>query len=292
MEIRSFLKGWSVTVGIFAIAIVIQFGFLINDFNPLFIVLPIVVSNIFGILIGWNNVLRLRLKKAIADRSRMFSSISHEFRTPLNAITGFAQLILADPRVNTDENLRDYVHEILHAGEHFLILVNDILDLSRLEAGKLSINKTMVRLPDIIDVVVSILEPLSNDKEIKIVKNFSNVEEVYADEVRLKQVLVNLVSNAIKYNVQRGKITISCSYSAENRVLIEVEDNGIGIPATHHDKIFQLFERTNDMPGTVEGTGVGLSLSRDLVRVMGGTIGLKSQPDVGSTFWIELPATN
>jgi PAS domain S-box-containing protein len=239
--------------------------------------------------------LELTAANAEADRanqakSDFLSRMSHELRTPLNAILGFGQLLemrAEDPRD------RESVEQILKGGRHLLGLINEVLDISRIEAGQLSLSPEPVAISDAVKRVVDLSRPLANEGRIELQIDSSAILErhVLADSQRLQQVLLNLVSNGIKYTQQGGRVTVVCQPSTGNRVRISVSDTGPGIAPALQSRLFTPFERLGAEMGGVEGTGLGLALSKRLVEAMGGVIGLDSVPGRGSTFWVELPET-
>ncbi len=228
-------------------------------------------------------------EQASKAKSDFLSSMSHELRTPMNAILGFTQLLEYEKdSLTTSQN--ESVEEILKAGNHLLTLINEILDLARIEAGKLTVSLEPVEVQPVIEEVLGIISPLASNKRIKIDHNLDlcNGIYVYADRIRLKQVLLNLLSNAVKYNQDEGCIRVDCSVK-DGKAHFLVEDTGVGIDDQEIDQIFEPFTRILD-ERIIEGTGIGLTLSKQLIALMNGTISVKSELGEGSTFWIELPA--
>lgn len=228
-------------------------------------------------------------ERASQAKSDFLSSMSHELRTPMNAILGFAQLLQYDSDHKLSPTQDESVEEIIKAGNHLLTIINDILDLARVEAGKMSISIEPVEVSPVIDEVVSITQPLAKKRNIKLIVDecACHSQFVFADRTRLKQVLLNLMSNAVKYNREGGEISFIC-HVQNDKVSFSVTDTGIGIVEEEMDSIFEPFTRvpSNDI---VEGTGIGLTLSKQLVSLMDGSISLTSESGKGSTFWIELP---
>ena len=219
-------------------------------------------------------------------KSEFLSRMSHELRTPLNAIIGFAQLLDMDQI--TDEQ-RESVRYISRAGHHLLDLINEVLDISRIETGQMTISPESVALEDLLGEVIGLVGPLSADRAITVeALDPACARHVLADRQRLKQVFLNLLSNAIKYNRDGGSIRVSCSLVSPERLRIAVEDRGHGIAPEQMDRLFRPFERLGAEQGQVEGTGMGLALSKGLMEAMGGRIGVESTPGVGSIFWVEL----
>jgi PAS domain S-box-containing protein len=230
-------------------------------------------------------------EKANQAKSDFLSSMSHELRSPLNAILGFAQLMQSDDPPPTPGQSESIV-QILNAGWYLLELINEILDLATIESGKLSMSLEPVSLDDLLLECQSMIEPLAQRRGLRM--SFPPGDKkfhVHADRTRIKQVLINLLSNAIKYNSAGGSVAVECSANpSSGRVRITVTDTGAGLPP---EKIAQLFQPFNRLgrEGGEEGTGIGLVVSRRLVELMNGIIGVESSVGTGSVFWIELPST-
>lgn len=219
-------------------------------------------------------------------KSDFLSSMSHELRTPMNAIMGFAQVLEYDEVLTADQ--QDSIHEILKAGKHLLELINEVLDLAKVESGRLDLSIEPVELAPVIDECHSLLLPLATAREIQL--EIAPVVEpwIRADRIRLKQVLLNLLSNAIKYNRTGGHVYLS-THSENGRLRLCIADTGIGIDETLHDQIFQPFSRLGQEASVIEGTGIGLTITQRLVQMMGGQIGFESQKGKGSLFWVSFP---
>ena len=229
-------------------------------------------------------------ERASLAKSDFLSRMSHELRTPLNAILGFGQLLECDPRYPLSDNQRDHIKEILHAGSHLLELINEVLDLARVEAGKLTVSHESVNVPSVLQECITLIQPLAETRHISIKNIECNCEfTVQADRTRLKQVLINLLTNAVKYNRENGSVTIKC-FTKGSHTEIHITDTGAGLTASQQKKLFVAFNRINE-DSSIEGTGIGLALSKRLMELMHGSIGMDSIPGVGSTFWIRLPAT-
>jgi PAS domain S-box-containing protein len=228
---------------------------------------------------------REEAERANRAKSEFLSRMSHELRTPLNSILGFGQLLEMD---GLSDAQREPVHYILESGSHLLGLINEVLDISRIEAGRLTIHPEPVLVRVLLGEVVSMLAPIAAGRRV-VVEAVPMAAEycVLADPQRLKQVLLNLGSNAIKYNREGGNVTIVCEPS-ESRLRILVRDTGHGITAQRISQAFEPFERLGAELGDVEGTGLGLTLARQLMEGMGGTLTVQSEPGVGSTFTAEL----
>jgi signal transduction histidine kinase/CheY-like chemotaxis protein len=226
-----------------------------------------------------------QLRAANAAKSEFLSRMSHELRTPLNAVLGFGQLLEMD---ELTAEQRDGVLQILRAGKHLLELINEVLDLARIESGRLSLSPEPTAVRDLIDEAVTLIGPLADDAQIDLHLKVEDAT-VLADRQRLKQVLLNLLSNAVKYNRAGGSVWISSHPGAGERAYITVVDTGPGIAAASLERLFEPFERLGAEETGVEGSGLGLSLTKRLVEAMAGTIEVDSEPDRGSTFRIGFP---
>jgi signal transduction histidine kinase/ActR/RegA family two-component response regulator len=228
-------------------------------------------------------------------KSAFLSSMSHELRTPLNAILGFAQILAADNLPTTPEQKKEFAGHILKSGRHLLTLINEILDLAKVEAGALTLSMEPVGLADILAECRTMIEPLAAARGIRMRFPDPGASEtaaqVAADRTRLKQVLLNLLSNAVKYNREGGEVTVACTACGPDRLRLSVQDTGMGLRPDQVAALFQPFNRLGQENGAQEGTGIGLVFTRRLVELMKGEIGVTSTPGVGSTFWIELSAS-
>ncbi|MBT9569155.1 MAG: PAS domain S-box protein [Thiobacillus sp.] len=231
---------------------------------------------------------RFAAVKANLAKSDFLSSMSHELRTPLNAILGFAQLLEAGTPPPTDAQLVR-LHQIIKAGWYLLDLINEILDLAVVESGQLSLSREAVSLIDVIRECQAMIEPQAQQRGVQIdFLPFDHGWFANADRTRVKQVLINLLSNAIKYNRKLGTVKVACTESLPNRLRISVKDSGEGLSEENMAQLFQPFNRLGQETGGEEGTGIGLVVTKRLVELMGGTIGVESTVGVGSEFWIEL----
>jgi PAS domain S-box-containing protein len=228
-------------------------------------------------------------EKASQAKSEFLSAMSHELRTPLNAILGFAQLLsLDEATLNADQ--QDNVNEILRAGEHLLELINEVLDLAKIEAGRIDLTLGPIHIDKILDECCKLLQPLVQAKQIRYeCRASSSPYQVRGDYIRVKQVLLNLLSNALKYNRPQGSVRVEQTLCDNHRLRVAVHDTGIGIREADLARLFQPFQRLNASHADVEGTGIGLAISKRLIEAMGGCIGAESRPGEGSVFWLELP---
>ncbi|MDP2202866.1 MAG: PAS domain S-box protein, partial [Methylicorpusculum sp.] len=231
---------------------------------------------------------RLFADKANRAKSDFLSRMSHELRTPLNAILGFAQLLEAGSPKPTDIQIIR-LQEILKAGWYLLDLINEILDLALIESGKLSLSQEPVSLIDLIIECQAMIEPKLQERDITLtIMPFTDASFIFADRTRVKQALINLLSNAIKYNCEHGTIEVKLSSNTPDRIRISITDSGMGLSQEKLEQLFQPFNRLGQENGNMEGTGIGLVVTKQLVELMGGNIGVESKMGVGSVFWIEL----
>jgi len=242
------------------------------------------------------NYVELENAKALAEKanlakSEFLSSMSHELRTPLNAVLGFAQLMASDtPPPTAAQKLS--IDQILQAGWYLLHLINEILDLAMIESGKVTMSKESMALAEVLQDCHAMIEPQAQKRQIQLIfPRLGNSFYVQADRTRVKQVMINLLSNAIKYSHVGGKVTVSCAMSSENRVRVVVKDTGVGLAPEQVTQLFQLFNRLGQ-DASIEGTGIGLVVTKQLVELMGGQIGVTSAVGVGSEFWVEFIASS
>jgi signal transduction histidine kinase/CheY-like chemotaxis protein len=231
---------------------------------------------------------KLEADKANHAKSDFLSRMSHEFRTPLNAIIGFGQLL---ERQNPTEAQRNRIRHVLSAGRHLLNLINEVLDISRIEAGNLQLSLEPVAVASMLEETVELIQPMAAERSLEVSITPSTTAKntyIFADRQRLKQVLLNLLSNAVKYTPQ-GAITISHVLHGKDGLRIFVVDTGPGIPPQKLERVFNAFDRLGAEQTQIEGTGLGLALSQRLIQAMKGSIGVSSVVGKGSTFWIELP---
>ncbi|EJZ19921.1 HAMP domain-containing sensor histidine kinase, partial [Rhizobium sp. Pop5] len=218
-------------------------------------------------------------------KSEFLSRMSHELRTPLNSVLGFAQLLEMDV---DDPESRESVAQILRAGRHLLSLIDEVLDMARIEAGRMDLAVEAQPVAEVIEEAVALAKPLCGKQQIRIEVIEAEPDlMVLADRRRLLQVLLNLLSNAVKYNRPQGSVTVS--YRAlDDRIRIEVSDTGPGIPAERVARLFTPFDRLGAERISQEGTGLGLALSKHLIDAMGGTLGFSNRKG-GATFHVDLP---
>ena len=235
---------------------------------------------------------RAAAEKANLAKSEFLSSMSHELRTPLNAVLGFAQLMeSATPLPTPAQKLS--IEQILKGGWYLLHLINEILDLAAIESGKVAMTQEIMSLTEVLQDCRTLIEPQANSRGIQIA--FPPSDDflyVNADPTRVKQVIINLLSNAIKYNNADGAVVVRCTMIDESRVRVSVSDTGAGLAPEQLTQLFQPFNRLGQANGSEEGTGIGLVVTKQLIELMGGSVGVESTVGVGSVFWVELPASS
>ena len=233
---------------------------------------------------------KLVAENANLAKSDFLSSMSHELRSPLNAILGFAQLLESDS-MPPSPSQKESIDQILQAGWHLLKLVNEILDLARIESGKLSLSPEPLSMAEVMLECQAMIESQAQKRGISMTfPPFDIPYFVHADRTRVKQVLINLLSNAIKYNKARGTVVVDCFASTPERIRVSVKDTGEGLPPEKLAQLFQPFNRLGQETRAEEGTGIGLVVAKQLAELMGGEIGVESTVGVGSVFWFELIA--
>ncbi len=229
--------------------------------------------------------------KADNFKSEFLSQMSHELRTPLNAIIGFAQILLQSKKPILDQKHVSDVSLILESGKHLLRLINEILDLSKIESGKMSVNIDAINLNKLLVEIIASIRPMAQKANITLIDFMSASDEIYilADEFRFRQVILNLVANGIKYNKAGGSVSLKHELIKDNYIRINVQDTGMGIPENFQNKIFKPFERGGAEFTQIEGTGIGLSVTKKLVELMNGCIDFHSAEDEGSCFYVDIP---
>ena len=251
------------------------------------------------LLIGADNSVRKQFEaeltqaKAVAEKANLaksdfLSNMSHELRSPLNAILGFAQLMASDSAPQT-ESQKESTGQILQAGWYLLDLINEILDLALIESGKLLLSLEPMSLDEVMLECQSMIEPQAGKYQVSM--DFRAMPQpcfVRADRTRVKQILLNLLSNAIKYNHAGGTVSIECTLRSPERIRISVSDTGPGLDTDKLAKLFQPFNRLGQQASGEEGTGIGLVMTKRLIELMGGVIGVESTVGVGSVFWVEM----
>lgn len=234
---------------------------------------------------------RAQADKANRAKSEFLSSMSHELRTPLNAVLGFAQLMASDTPPPSASQQRS-LEQILNGGWYLLRLINEILDLSMIESGRVAMSREAMALTEVLRDCRAMIMPQAQKRHIAL--SFPTLDQpfyVHADLTRVKQVVINLLSNAIKYNRTSGSVQVECKRHGD-KVRLSVRDTGNGLSAEQLQQLFQPFNRLGQEAGTEEGTGIGLVVTKQLVELMGGTLGVESEVGVGTLFWIELAASS
>lgn len=231
------------------------------------------------------------LEHANRAKSDFISSMSHELRTPLNAILGFAQFLLSDPNATLRDCERDSIRHIISGGEQLQALVNEVLDLAKIESGKFSMQIAEISPCDVIEESMDTIRALADKQSILLINETQDMAlpSIWADPKRFRQILLNLLSNAVKYNRDSGRVSLTAQRTTDNMMRFSVTDTGPGISKAMQEHIFVPFNRLDMEHSTHEGTGIGLTISHNLIELMGGRIGFESTPGKGSTFWIDIP---
>ena len=223
-------------------------------------------------------------------KSEFLSTMSHELRTPMNAILGFGQILELNPKEPLSDGQKFCVDHIMGGGKHLLELINQVLDLVKIETGKMTLSVEQVQLNELCQECLSLIDTQAEKRGLRIDSNLGAVNYIKADYTRFKQVLLNLLSNAVKYNREGGTITLTCKEVPDNMMRVSVTDSGEGIAKGEQIKLFQPFNRLGHEAGEIEGTGIGLTITKQLIEAMNGRVGFESEVGEGSTFWVEIPA--
>lgn len=230
-------------------------------------------------------------EEANLAKSAFLANMSHELRTPLNAVLGFAQLLrdYSDQPLTAEQT--EHLDQVLRGGRHLLALVDEVLDLSRIETGQLDVTPESLQPAALVEECIALVNPQAEGRGITVSEACDTAQsfQVMADPMRLRQVLINLLSNAVKYNRDHGAVIVTVTPKGDDMVRFSVADTGIGIPAAEQEAIFQPFLRIHQEDRTVDGTGIGLAIAKELAGLMGGRLEMESEAGIGSTFWLDLP---
>ena len=230
------------------------------------------------------------LREASAAKSKFLANMSHELRTPLNAILGFAELLIDEPQGDYEADRRkQFLEQIYKSGKHLLDLINDILDLAKVEAGQMDLRRLAFSLRGVVRSAIDTVQPLAAAKKLSLIVEQTADTALFADQGKVSQMLLNLLSNAIKFTPEGGRITVAVA-ELDNEVRLSVADTGIGITAADQEKLFVEFQQVGERPsGEQQGTGLGLALTRRLAELHGGRVWVESEPGAGSRFYVALP---
>ena len=243
-----------------------------------------------------NNNLSKAVKAANAAsraKSEFLSSMSHELRTPMNSILGFSQLLASDTRTALTDIQERAIGNIHKSGQHLMELINQVLELNKIEAGKIALSLETVSVREVIGDCLASVRMRAEEAGVTLADHLAeqDLPPLRADATRLRQVLLNLLSNAIKYNTEGGEVAVACQPVESGMLRIMVSDTGLGIPADQQNKLFLPFERLGREAGEIEGSGVGLTITKQIIELMGGHIGFESEEGKGSTFWVDVPVS-
>ena len=235
-------------------------------------------------------LIEAKLVQANRAKSDFLSGMSHELRTPLNAVVGFAELMQLKGVGTRPEKQQEYIGHILDAGKHLLVLVTQLLDLAGIEAGRLNLSMDAVDVRTVLRNVHGLMAPLAEKAGVRLILELPpQIADAYGDELRVRQVLINFLSNAVKYNREGGAVTLTALETGTADIRFSVSDTGTGIPPERREELFQPFHRLGAEHSQVTGSGIGLAYSRNVLEAMGGRLGFTSELGAGSTFWAELP---
>ena len=227
-------------------------------------------------------------QQASAAKSEFLSSVSHELRTPLNAILGFGQLLELDMDGEASEEHQSHVRHILESGGHLLQLINQVLELSQIEAGKISLSLETFDPERVLEECKDMVQERARENQIALTINTGGkLPFITTDKLRFRQIILNLLSNGVKYNRTGGSVTINCERKAGPRLRFNIIDTGFGIPKDKQDALFEPFNRLGRESGEIDGTGIGLTITAHLMEILDGDFGFESEEDKGSTFWAE-----
>ena len=228
-----------------------------------------------------------KLVKTDKVRSEFLANVSHELRTPLNSIIGFSSALKDELIGSLNEKQKNYTNKILSSAIHLTGLINDILDMTKIEAGAMKLNLVLIKPNDVIKEVINIIEPLASEKNVKIETDFKFEGEIFADYVKFRQIIYNLAGNAIKFSHKNSKIILKTN-SKKNSAVIKIKDFGVGIDKKNQKRIFEKFVQLDNIyTKTTSSTGLGLTITEEFVKLHGGKIKLNSKPDIGSEFTVE-----
>jgi len=222
-------------------------------------------------------------------KSEFLSSMSHELRTPMNAVLGFSQLLASDTENPLTEEQLESVQFIIDGGQHLLSLINGVLDLAKIESGHTEVEIQQIDVEQLIDQVCLLIQPQASQQSITIIKDYSSKAKllINADLGKLKQVLLNFSSNAVKYNSKNGTMTFTCTKTDSSKVRVSLSDTGNGVANESLADLFEPFNRLDQANSAIQGTGIGLTICKELVYLMGGEIGAYNNPDAGLTIWVK-----
>jgi len=235
----------------------------------------------------------IELYKANKVKSEFLANVSHEFRTPLNAILGFAQVLREKPGILKKEKAQRYAENIITSGNRLLNMINDLLDLAKTQAGKMELHIEKASVTELCENLAASFSLLTRKKKIKVKLRIDpEIPLLVTDVGKVQQILYNFLNNAVKFTPQRGRIEVAAAMMDEKTVRISVSDTGCGISADDRDKIFEKFRQIDaSLTRESTGSGLGLAISRELASMLAGSIGLESQVGIGSTFWLDIPVT-